>query len=68
MWVRIGLFILADVFLGGVSGEVLLSSRGGTESLLPISIYFGVFTSLLICLILEVRAIREKLETKDKEL
>ncbi|PJK15979.1 hypothetical protein CQS04_12150 [Chryseomicrobium excrementi] len=65
MWMRIGLFILGGIILGTLSGQILLSSRGGSESLLPFSIYFGVFTSLLICLILEVRAIREKIETKN---
>lgn len=65
MWVRIGLFVIGGIFLGTLSGQILLSSKGGSENLLPLSIYFGVFISLLICLILEVRAIREKIETKN---
>lgn len=61
MLLRILIAIITGIFLGYQSGLLVIYLLDGPESILYYSPYIGIFIGLLICLIVEVREIKEEL-------
>jgi ABC-type enterobactin transport system permease subunit len=65
MWTRIIVGIVVGGLLGFVSGIFIGSALGTPDVTALYAIYFGAFSGLLICLIIEVNGLNHSKETND---